>query len=89
MQPLVGCAMQRSGNPLPSERHTPGRTILGEAWKMSQPFILAICSTLSWKRRSDASCIGGIVKLLFELSVDGHKPFAFLRQNVELFDHVA
>ena len=89
MQPLVGCAMQRSGNPLPSERHTPGRTILGEAWKISQPFILAICSTLSWKRRSDASCIGGIVKLLFELSVYCHEPATFLCENAELRNHVA
>jgi len=56
---------------------------------MSQPFILAICSTLSWNRRSEASCIGGIVKLLFELSVDLHEPATFLCDNGELLSHVA
>jgi len=73
---------------LPSDLNTPGLTWCGEAWKMSHPFILAICSTLSWNRRSEASCIGGIVELLFQLSVDCHEPFAFLRQNAELFQHV-
>ena len=89
MNPLVRWHKVRSGNPLPSERHTPGLTRWGDAWKMSQPFILAICSTLSWKRRSDASCIGGTVKLLFELSVHLHEPATFLNNNGKLFCHVA
>ena len=89
MKPLVRWHKVRSGNPLPSERHTPGLTRWGDAWKMSQPFILAICSTLSWNRRSDASPIGGIVKLLFELSVHLHEPAAFLYDNGKLFGHVA
>jgi hypothetical protein len=56
---------------------------------MSQPFILAICSTLSWKRRSEASCIGGIVKLLFQGSIDLHEPATFFNDDGELFCHVA
>ena len=89
MNPLVLWANTRSGKPLPSERHTPGLTKWGDAWKISQPFILAICSTLSWNRRSDASCIGGIVKLLFELSVHLHEPATFLSEYCALFSHVA
>jgi hypothetical protein len=56
---------------------------------MSQPFILAICSTLSWNRRSEASPIGGIVKLLFQGSIDLHEPATFLNDNGELLSHVA
>lgn len=89
MKPLVRCTMQRSGNPLPSDLKTPGLTWCGDAWKMSQPFILAICSTLSWKRRSDASPIGGIIKLLLQLSVHLHEPATFLYYHAELFGHVA
>jgi len=33
--------------------------------------------------------MGGIVELLYELSVDCHESFAFLRENAELFYHVA
>ena len=89
MNPLVRWHKTRSGNPLPSERHTPGLTKWGDAWKMSQPFILAICSTLSWNRRSLASCIGGIVKLLLQLSVHLHEPATFLSEHCALFGHVA
>jgi hypothetical protein len=39
--------------------------------------------------RSDASPIGGIVKLLFELSVHLHEPATFLNDNGELLSHVA
>ena len=39
--------------------------------------------------RSDASPIGGIVKLLFELSVHLHEPATFLNDDGELFCHVA
>ena len=73
--------MQRSGKPLPSDLYTPGLTWCGEAWKQSQPFILAMCSTLSWNRRSDASCIGGTVKLRFQGSVYLHEPATFLREH--------
>jgi len=89
MTPLVGCAMHKSGKPFPSERYTPGRTWWGVGWKMSHEFILAMCSTLSCHRRSEASCIGGIVKLLFELSVYCHEPATFFSKKGKLFSHVA
>ena len=38
---------------------------------------------------SDASVMGGIVKLLFELSVDCHEPATFLCEHCALFCHVA
>ena len=89
MNPLVRWHKTRSGNPLPSERHTPGLTKWGDAWKISHEFIFAICSTLSWNRRSLASCIGGIVKLLLQLSVHLHEPATFLSEHCALFGHVA
>ncbi len=38
---------------------------------------------------SDASVMGGIVELLYELSVDCHEPATFLSQHAELLSHVA
>ena len=37
---------------------------------------------------SDASFMGGIVKLLFELSVDSHEAATFLCEDADLFRHV-
>jgi hypothetical protein len=45
--------------------------------------------TWSWKMASEASVMGGTVKLLLELSVDLHEPATFLNDNGELFSHVA
>ena len=38
---------------------------------------------------SDASVMGGIVELLYELSVDCHEPATFFCEHCALFCHVA
>jgi hypothetical protein len=45
--------------------------------------------TWSWNMASDASVMGGIIELLYQLSIDCHEPATFLNDNGELFGHVA
>ena len=56
MTPLDGMEVDtrtRSGNPLPSDRQTPGRGDEGDAWKTSHCCIFAILMTWSWNSFSD------------------------------------